>query len=79
MEPQLILHHGKITTLASDTPEATALAITDGKISSVGGDANILPFAGDRTQTINLNDRRVIPGLNESHLHVIRAGLFYNL
>jgi hypothetical protein len=79
MEPQLILHHGKITTLARDVPEATALAVTDGKVSAVGSDPEILPLSGKQTRTIDLNNRRVIPGLNDSHLHVIRAGLFYNL
>ena len=79
MKPQLILHHGKITTLMRDTPEVTALAITDGNVTAVGNDATILPLAGDQTQKIDLNNRRVIPGLNDSHLHVIRAGLFYNL
>ena len=79
MEPALILHHGKITTLAREMPEATVLAITDGKISAVGNDADILSLAGNATQRIDLNGRRAIPGLNDSHLHVIRAGLFYNL
>jgi predicted amidohydrolase YtcJ len=79
MEPQLILHHGKVTTLDRDAPAATALAIADGKIVAVGGDASILALAGAKTQVIDLNNRRVIPGLNDSHLHVIRAGLFYNL
>jgi predicted amidohydrolase YtcJ len=79
VEPQLILHHGKITTLARDISEASALAITDGQVSAVGSDAEILAFAGDRTQIIDLNNRRAIPGLNDSHLHVVRAGLFFNL
>src|SRR5713226_7035072 len=79
MTPQLILHHGKIKTLTRTVPEATALAITDGKVSAVGSDAKILALAGDQTRKIDLNNRRAIPGLNDSHLHVIRAGLCYNL
>ncbi len=76
---QLILHRGKITTQIPGRPEATALAIKDGKVAAVGDDATILALADPQTQKINLNNRRVIPGLNDSHLHVIRAGLFYNL
>src|SRR5256885_8349379 len=79
MEPQLILHHGQITTLDPNVPSATALAISDGKITPTGSDADVLRLAGDKTQKIDLNNRRVVPGLNDSHLHVIRAGLFYNL
>ena len=34
---------------------------------------------GPNTKVIDLNGRRVIPGLNDSHLHVIRGGLNYNM
>src|SRR4051794_11959916 len=79
MQPQIVLHHGRITTVDPKVPSATALAVTDGKVTAVGSDADILRVAGEQTQKIDLNNRRVIPGLNDSHLHVIRAGLFYNL
>ena len=35
--------------------------------------------SGPETKTIDLRGRRVIPGLNDSHLHVIRGGLNYNM
>ncbi len=79
MAPQLVLHNGKITTLSPGKPEASAVAITDGMVSAIGSDDDILALAGAQTKKIDLNNRRVIPGLNDSHLHVIRAGLFYNL
>jgi len=79
MAPQLVLHNGKITTLSPGKPEASAVAITDGMVSAIGSDDDILALAGAQTEKIDLNHRRVIPGLNDSHLHVIRAGLFYNL
>ena len=79
MEPDLILFHGKITTLDAARPEATALAVTNGEISAIGGDDDVLRLAGPDTKQVDLRSRRVIPGLNDSHLHVIRAGLFYNL
>jgi hypothetical protein len=79
MAPQLVLHNGNITTLFPENPEASAIAITDGMVSAVGSDDDILATADAQTEKIDLNNRRVIPGLNDSHLHVIRAGLFYNL
>ena len=79
MEPELILFRGKITTLTADKPEVSAIAVSQGKVISSGIDDEVLALAGSQTQTIDLNNRRVIPGLNDSHLHVIRAGLFYNL
>ncbi|MBX3436790.1 MAG: amidohydrolase [Planctomycetaceae bacterium] len=79
MAPQLVLYNGKITTLAKDKPEVSAIAVSDGTVSAIGTDDEILALANAQTQKIDLNHRRVIPGLNDSHLHVIRAGLFYNL
>src|SRR5262247_2165273 len=74
--PDLFLHNGKITTLDPKHPEATSLAIKDGIISAVDGAE---PKRGPKTIFINLEGRRVIPGLNDSHLHVIRGGLNYNM
>jgi predicted amidohydrolase YtcJ len=79
MAPDLILHNGKITTLAEGVSEVAALAMRDGRIAAVGTNDDVLALADAQTRTIDLRNRRVIPGLNDSHLHVIRAGLFYNL
>ena len=74
-----ILHGGRITTHDRSKPEVTAIAIADGKVAAIGSDGEILKLAENSTQKIDLENRRVIPGLNDSHLHVIRAGLFSNL
>jgi predicted amidohydrolase YtcJ len=76
--PELILYNGKITTLDKARPQASAVAMSQGRIESVGGD-ELLASAAASTERIDLNGRRVIPGLNDSHTHVIRGGLFYNL
>src|SRR5882762_4742932 len=75
--PDIILFNGRITTLDPKNPEATNLAIKDGRILAVD-DAEEYQ-RGPATKVIDLKDRRVIPGLNDSHLHVIRGGLNYNL
>lgn len=77
--PDLILYGGKITTGDPVHSEVTAIAVADGLVSAVGSDSEILKLAGDTTKQVKLNGRRVIPGLNDSHLHVIRGGLYYNL
>jgi predicted amidohydrolase YtcJ len=79
MPVDTILYHGKITTLDPAHPEVTALAIHGGNVVALGNDDEILKLAERDTKQIDLRGRRVIPGLNDSHLHVIRAGLFYNL
>jgi len=79
MEQQLILHNGKITTLDTLHPEVSAVLVTGNKIAAIGSDEEILSQATPGAVRIDLHRRRAIPGLNDSHLHVIRAGLFYNL
>src|SRR5580692_645355 len=79
MEPDLILHNGLITTLDSAKPQAEAVAIQDGRFVGVGAEADILKLHGSKTRLIDVGRRRVIPGLNDSHLHLIRGGLNYNL
>src|SRR2546423_5650979 len=73
----LILHNGKITTLDPKYPQAANVAIKDGRI--VGVDDAESYSRGPATRTVDLNGRRVVPGLNDSHTHVIRGGLSYNL
>src|SRR5262245_39892101 len=75
--PDLILHNGRITTIAPKHPEATSLAIQAGRIVSVDDAASYERRAG--TRIIDLKGRRVIPGLNDSHMHPIRGGLNYNM
>lgn len=74
-----ILYNGRITTLDRIKPEVEAIAIAGGLIKAVGTDDEIMRLAGDDTDVIDLGGRRVIPGLNDSHTHLIRGGLNYNM
>jgi predicted amidohydrolase YtcJ len=75
----LVLHGGAITTLDRARPIASAVAIRDGRFTHVGSDAEVLPFAGPETKVIDLHGRRVLPGLCDNHLHLIRGGLNFNM
>jgi hypothetical protein len=77
--PDLILRNGLITTLDRAKPKASALAIRNGLIAAVGADAEIMRLAGPGTKVVDLAGRRLIPGLNDSHTHLIRGGLNYLL
>lgn len=79
MIPDLILRNGKITTLDKSKAEVSAVAIVDGRILATGGDNEIMKLAKDDTKVVDLKKRRVIPGLNDSHTHLIRGGLNYNM
>jgi len=72
--PDLILTNGKISTLDPQKPEVTAVAILDNKILATGSDHDIGGMANDNTKVIDLKGRRVIPGLIDSHTHIIRQG-----
>jgi len=73
-----IFHSGKIAT-NSKPYFAQALAVADGTIVAVGQDAEILRGKTPESKLVDLRGKTVIPGLNDSHLHVIRGGLHYNL
>lgn len=75
----LILKNGRFTTLATNDAAVEALAITGGKISAIGSESDVIAQAGPAARIVDLRGRRVIPGLIDSHTHVIRGGLNYNL
>jgi predicted amidohydrolase YtcJ len=77
--PDLILHRGLFTTLDRTNPAADAVAIKDGRFTRVGLDRDILALAGPSTRIIDLEGRRVLPGLIDNHLHIIRGGLNFNM
>jgi predicted amidohydrolase YtcJ len=73
----LILQNGRITTLDPSHPSATEVVIAGDKFAGVDNAAEF--ERGPQTKVIDLKGRRVIPGLYDSHLHVIRGGLNYNM
>jgi predicted amidohydrolase YtcJ len=76
--PNLILHNGKIAT--NGTPSfVQAVAIEGGKIAATGADDDVMRLRGPKSAVVDLQGRTVIPGLNDSHLHVIRGGLNFNM
>jgi len=75
----LIVHNAKILTLSDSSPEAQALAVRGEKLVYVGSNDEVMKLRGDSTRAIDAGGRRVIPGLNDSHLHAVRGGRFYNL
>lgn len=74
-----ILFNGRITTNDRANPEAQAVAISGERILAVGRNEDVLPLAVSETRQIDLPGRRVIPGLIDSHMHIIRGGLNYNM
>ena len=78
-QADLILTNGKIATMAREGEFVQAVAVKDGKVLAAGSNAEVLKLKTPTTQLIDAGGRTVIPGLNDSHLHVIREGLNYNM
>ncbi|QBE61894.1 amidohydrolase [Pseudoduganella lutea] len=76
----LIVHNARIFTGNPAQPEASAVAVRNGRIYSVGGDAEILALKGAATRLIDSRQRRLIPGIIDSHTHVLNeSGYTYNV
>jgi predicted amidohydrolase YtcJ len=69
----LIIINAKVTTLDPSNPTAEAVAIRDGKILVAGSEGEARAAAPQAT-IIDAGGRRLIPGLIDSHIHVIRGG-----
>jgi predicted amidohydrolase YtcJ len=77
--PEMILHSGIFTTLDRANPTASAVAVTGGRFTAVGQSGDIMKLADKDTIVIDLKGRRVLPGLIDNHLHIIRGGLNFNM
>ena len=75
----LVVVNAKIATLDQQRPAASALAVKGGKFIAVGEEADVRKLQGPETKAIDAGGRTIIPGLNDSHLHAVRGGRFYNL
>ncbi|MFD2966558.1 amidohydrolase [Sphingobacterium bambusae] len=78
-QADIIITNGKISTLDDQNPEVQAVAISGNKILQTGSNKQMLLLKGEKTIVVDAQKRRVIPGLFDSHMHVIRAGRFYNM
>src|SRR5580692_811582 len=79
MSADLILKNGLFTTLDRSNPAATAVAIEGGVFTAVGRDHDVMQNAGPNTQITDMKGWRVLPGVIDNHLHIIRGGLNYNM
>ena len=78
MPTRRIFRNGKIAT-NSEPYLVEALLVENGFIVAAGNDEEIMSLRSPDAEVIDLHGRTVIPGLNDSHLHIIRGGLHYNM
>lgn len=75
MRADRVLTNGLIWT---GSAEVEAVAITGDRVAAVGSADEVLAAAGADVERIDLGGRRVIPGLIDSHVHFLRAGIHWN-
>lgn len=70
----LVLTGGRISTVDPAFGEQQAIAIRGFRIAAVADDATIAKYVGPKTQVIELQGRRVVPGFIEGHGHYMSFG-----
>lgn len=70
----LVLVNGRIVTVDPDFSVAQAVAVKDGRILAVGSNDEIKALRGSSTEVIDLVGKMVLPGLIDSHLHMVGTG-----
>jgi predicted amidohydrolase YtcJ len=71
----LLLTGGRVWTAEAERPWAEAIAIRDGRILYVGDAAGAARLRGPKTQTVALGGRLVVPGFDDSHIHLMSGAL----
>jgi predicted amidohydrolase YtcJ len=70
-----IFHSGRIFDGLQLHPTATAVAVTDGRITAVGSDAEVRAAAGTAAETVDLDGRLLTPGFTDAHVHAVYGGV----
>ncbi len=70
----LVLINGNVRTLDRSNLQVDALAVSAGKITAVGSNAEIRKLIGERTRVIDAKGRLVLPGFNDAHVHFAAIG-----
>ncbi len=65
---------GKVLTMNKANPEAQAVAVKDGRILRVGSNDDMREFIDSATEIISWQEKTVLPGLNDSHMHLFVYG-----
>ena len=75
----LVLVNARITTLDREKREAESVAIRDGRFLATGSEREVRAAARPDARVIDAGGRRAVPGLIDSHTHLIRGGLSYTM
>ena len=74
-EPILVVRAGLIRTLDPERPEVECLAVRSGRVEAIGAAAEIESLAGGSAERLDLRPHTVVPGLSDSHIHLVEWAL----
>ncbi len=69
-----VFHNAVVITMDDGHPQASAMALAGQEILSVGGFEDMRPFIGEGSDVHDLGGRTILPGINETHIHVRDLG-----
>jgi predicted amidohydrolase YtcJ len=72
---EVILKNAAVYTLDSSRPWAEAVAFAGGKILFVGASSGAEKYRGEGTKVLDLSGKMVLPGFQDSHVHLISGGM----
>jgi predicted amidohydrolase YtcJ len=68
--------HGVIYTLDQNRPIVTGIAVKEGRIIDVGDAGQLLAkYQTPQTEVIDFEGKMVVPGLTDSHMHLVAHGM----
>ncbi len=75
----VIFYNGHVMTMNKEQPYASAVSILGNKIANVGEDESVLADQTVKTKLINLHGKTLLPGFNDSHMHLLNFAHVSNL
>lgn len=74
LELDQILFNGRFYTMDENLSVAEAVAVKDGRFAAVGQTQEVRALAGEHTRLVDLGGRPVLPGIFDSHNHLMEVG-----
>lgn len=72
--PDLIVLNADIRTMDTARPRTEALAVRDGRIVALGRSDEIKALKNGRTEVVDAGGRLVLPGFQDTHIHLQDSG-----
>lgn len=76
MSADIVMFNGRIVSMDKEKREYEALAAKNGRIVGLGTKKDIKKWLGNRTHSIDLEGKTVLPGFIDAHQHMVNFGFY---